>query len=190
MPNFVITTFVVLTVANNAGQLAPVDKSELPAGFTSPIMWSVETCNLLRGKMEHPEKYVCQVFKSAPTTEPEERRGDNAPQSGNAAKLSQPNPASLGERSGAAAVVGHLVGPTELRAKDAPTIEPNPASVKPEDLPRDLRKQKQERARAISTAQAARQEPQRKQRQPSQQAMFEGGPNRLGLVVRLATGDW
>jgi hypothetical protein len=67
--NFVVTTFVVLTTLNNAGQLAPVDKAELPAGSAGPIAWNEAQCMLLRGKMSHPEKYVCQPFASAKSTQ-------------------------------------------------------------------------------------------------------------------------
>jgi hypothetical protein len=61
---FVTTTFAVLTALNNAGQLAPVDKALLPAGVNGPIQFNAEACALLRGKMENPEKYVCQIFTS------------------------------------------------------------------------------------------------------------------------------
>jgi hypothetical protein len=67
--NFVVFSFAVLTTLNGAGQLAPVDKSELPAGFKNgPIQWGMQQCELLRGKMANPEKYVCQEFKSEPST--------------------------------------------------------------------------------------------------------------------------
>ena len=66
--SFVSTTFVVLVGLNTFGGLAPVDKSQLPPGALGPVMFSVDSCNLLRGKMEHPEKYTCQVFTSAKST--------------------------------------------------------------------------------------------------------------------------
>jgi hypothetical protein len=61
---FVTTTFAVLTMLNSAGQLAPVDKALLPAGINGPIQFNAEACAMLRGKMENPEKYVCQIFTS------------------------------------------------------------------------------------------------------------------------------
>ncbi len=68
MTPYAVTIFYVLTTLNNAGQLAPVDKTELPAGVTTPIAFSEGQCFMVRGKMSHPEKYVCQLFTSAPTT--------------------------------------------------------------------------------------------------------------------------
>ena len=68
MTPYAITIFWVLNTLNNAGQLAPVEKAELPAPYTSPIMFSDGQCFTARGKMSHPEKYVCQLFTSAPTT--------------------------------------------------------------------------------------------------------------------------
>ena len=37
---FAVTVFYLLTVTNNAGQLAPITNAELPAPFTSPMSWS------------------------------------------------------------------------------------------------------------------------------------------------------
>ena len=65
---FATTTFVVLVGLNNYGALAPVDKALLPTGMTSAMLWSTEQCNYIRGKMENPEKYTCQVFRSEATT--------------------------------------------------------------------------------------------------------------------------
>jgi hypothetical protein len=65
---FAVTVFYLLTVTNNAGQLAPITNAELPAPFTSPMSWSEGQCLIMRGKMAQPEKYVCQVFRSAPST--------------------------------------------------------------------------------------------------------------------------
>jgi hypothetical protein len=67
--SFAITTFFVIVSLNNAGQLAPVDKSELPAPYNiGPIHFSEGSCLMVRGKMEHPEKYLCQVFTSPAET--------------------------------------------------------------------------------------------------------------------------
>jgi hypothetical protein len=65
---FAVTVFYLLTVTNNAGQLAPITNAELPAPFTSPMSWSEGQCIIMRGKMAQPEKSVCQVFRSAPST--------------------------------------------------------------------------------------------------------------------------
>ena len=65
---FAVTVFYLLTVTNNAGRLAPITNAELPAPFTSPMSWSEGQCLIMRGKMAQPEKYVCQVFRSAPST--------------------------------------------------------------------------------------------------------------------------
>ena len=65
---FATTTFTVLVTINSYGALSPVDKSVLPPGTSGPIMWNVDQCNFARGKMDHPEKYTCQVFTSAKST--------------------------------------------------------------------------------------------------------------------------
>lgn len=65
--SFITTTFVSIVMLNNFGELAPVDKAVLPPGTTG-IVWSVEQCRYTIGKMEHPEKYTCQVFTSPKTT--------------------------------------------------------------------------------------------------------------------------
>ena len=52
MTPFAITVFYVLTTLNGAGQSAPVDKAELPAGVTGPITWSEGQCFIIRGKMK------------------------------------------------------------------------------------------------------------------------------------------
>jgi hypothetical protein len=66
---FVSTVFVVLTTLNNAGQLSPVDKSELPAPYTGAMFWSEQQCMYVRGRMAHPEKYVCQIFRGPAETD-------------------------------------------------------------------------------------------------------------------------
>ena len=43
-----VTTFAVLTTLNNAGQLAPPDKAELPPGTVGTIFWDEQTCMLAR----------------------------------------------------------------------------------------------------------------------------------------------
>lgn len=66
MTPFAITVFYLLTMLNNAGQLAPVEKADLPAPYTSPFAFSEGQCFIIRGRMAEPEKYFCQRFASAP----------------------------------------------------------------------------------------------------------------------------
>ena len=66
---FANTVFFVITALNTAGQLSAVDKAELPAGTTGPIFYSQGQCFMVRGKMEHPEKFVCQRFESPKSTQ-------------------------------------------------------------------------------------------------------------------------
>ena len=65
---FAVTTFFWLTVLDNSGRLAPVPQSELPAPVSTPLMWSEESCLLVRGKMAHPERYVCQKWTGEATS--------------------------------------------------------------------------------------------------------------------------
>ncbi len=67
MTPFAVTAFWVLTTLNGAGQLAPLEKADMVPGMSGPIAWSEGQCNFMRGKMPQPEKYVCQLFKSAPS---------------------------------------------------------------------------------------------------------------------------
>jgi hypothetical protein len=66
---FVSTVFVVLTTLNSAGQLSPVDRAELPAPYTGAMFWSEQQCMYVRGRMGHPEKYVCQIFRGPAETD-------------------------------------------------------------------------------------------------------------------------
>jgi hypothetical protein len=65
---FATTTLVLLVTTNGIGQLAAVDKKDLPSPYTNAMVVNLESCNYMRGKMEHPEKYFCQVFTSPKTT--------------------------------------------------------------------------------------------------------------------------
>jgi hypothetical protein len=65
---FATTGFAILVGLNSYGALAPVDKSLLPPGSIGSIFVNVDSCNIARGKMEHPEKYTCQIFTSAKST--------------------------------------------------------------------------------------------------------------------------
>jgi len=55
--SFATTTLVLLVTTNSIGQLAAVDKKDLPSPYTNPMLVNLESCNFLRGRMEHPEKY-------------------------------------------------------------------------------------------------------------------------------------
>jgi hypothetical protein len=66
---FVATTLFVLTTLNGAGQLAPIDRSEWPAGGGPVFIASEAGCLIQRGRMANPQKYVCQGFRSAPTAQ-------------------------------------------------------------------------------------------------------------------------
>jgi hypothetical protein len=66
---FANVVFYVITALNTAGQLAAVDKSELPAGQAGPILFSEGQCRMVIGKMTNPEKYVCQPFSSPKSTQ-------------------------------------------------------------------------------------------------------------------------
>jgi hypothetical protein len=66
---FANTVFFVITALNTAGQLSAVDKTELPAGITTPIVFSEGQCRMMIGKMANPEKYVCQPFSSPRSTQ-------------------------------------------------------------------------------------------------------------------------
>ena len=64
MTPFAVTVIWFLTTLNNAGELAVVDKTDLPSGITSTAMWSEGQCSYVRA---HPERYACQRFQSAPS---------------------------------------------------------------------------------------------------------------------------
>jgi hypothetical protein len=66
---FAATTLFVLTTLNNAGQLAPIDRSEWPVGGGPIFIGSEVGCLIQRGKMANAQKYVCQGFRSAPTAQ-------------------------------------------------------------------------------------------------------------------------
>ena len=127
--SFVSTVFVVMTAFNNAGQLAPVDKSELPSPYTGPLFWSVQQCMYVRGKMTHPEKYVCQEFHG-----PAQTNWVYQPSGGNAGDPVAPAPTAPGSAPDS---LGHSfndvqVGPSKLAEKDAPTTEPLLAPTPPQ----------------------------------------------------------
>ena len=63
---FAVTVLYLLCTLDNSGRLAPVDKAELPAPITTPLSFNEEHCLVLRGKMAHPERYVCQRWTGEP----------------------------------------------------------------------------------------------------------------------------
>ena len=65
---FTATVFVVLTTLNSAGELAPGPNGQMPSGTIGNIFTSMEQCHVVRGRMEHPEKAVCQEFRGPKTT--------------------------------------------------------------------------------------------------------------------------
>jgi hypothetical protein len=68
MTPFAVTVMFVLTSLNNVGQLAPLSKDEWTAlGIGGPAFFDGSQCLVTRGRLAHPEKYVCQRFTSAPS---------------------------------------------------------------------------------------------------------------------------
>ena len=143
---FATTTFTVLVTINSYGALSPVDKSVLPPGQSGPIMWNVDQCNVTRGKMEHPEKFTCQVFTSAKSTawtySPSEgATGASPPQENSVQPDTSPE-----RRSEAASPFNDVrVGRSRLAEKDSPYIEPLVEPAKDPTLPtkRVVRRQTQ-----------------------------------------------
>jgi hypothetical protein len=78
---FVNTVFYVLVTLNNAGQLAAVEKADMPPGAPGPIAFSEGQCMTWRGKMADPSKFTCQPFTSPKSTAwtPEGATGAVAP---------------------------------------------------------------------------------------------------------------
>jgi hypothetical protein len=66
--SFAVTQMVMLVTLNSLGELAPVPQNELPPGITSPLMFTQENCNFIRGKFADPTKYTCQKFVSPKET--------------------------------------------------------------------------------------------------------------------------
>src|SRR5438045_2956370 len=106
---FTVTSFFLLCTLNSAGTLSPVDKTALPPGWTTPMNFNEQGCMLLRGKFEHPEKYVCQQFVGAKETE--WTLGGTIP-AGTVAPVSPP----AEQRRGSLDDV--QIGPTQLAEKD------------------------------------------------------------------------
>jgi hypothetical protein len=57
---FTITVFYLLNILDNSGHLTPVLKQDLPAPFTTSLAFDEQSCQAMRGRMDHPERYVCQ----------------------------------------------------------------------------------------------------------------------------------
>jgi hypothetical protein len=63
MASFATTTLFLLTTMNYNGQLAAVPVDELPPPYKVAFAFNEEACNLMRGKLLHPERYVCQRWE-------------------------------------------------------------------------------------------------------------------------------
>ncbi len=89
---FVVTTMFMLTVINNAGQLAPLPKEDWPLVGNGPIFFSESGCAMARGHLADPTKYVCQGFKSSPTAQwmPNNANAVEPPPADDHASLPQP----------------------------------------------------------------------------------------------------
>ena len=147
-----VTTFAVLTTLNNAGQLAPPDKAELPPGTVGTIFWDEQTCMLARGRADHPEKYFCQVFTSPKTT-----------QWTYVAPGSAPMPATPADRGQIAPEI------SPGGARDSGIGNSNHSSADPTDKPPEIQAPKPKRV--ADAARAVAQRPRH-----DQQAMFAGNP--------------
>jgi hypothetical protein len=148
---FVYTTFAVITVLNGAGQLAPVDKADLPAGTAGPILFTEAQCNFVRGKMANPEKYVCQVF-----TSPTETKLVYTAPGFTMPAATEPQQPSPPERKSEAQPAPPKPAEIESKKNDVQVGKLTPEVKEPEQAPKPKR-----------VAQRPRYE---------QQAMFEGNP--------------
>jgi hypothetical protein len=120
---FVNTTLVLLTVMNNAGQLAAVEKADLPPGYTTgPIMLNESHCMLVRGKMANPEKYVCQVYRGPKETAWVFKTGQGAEGDPIAPAPTPEHDGSIAPSKNSFGDVA--VGPSKLAERDIPTIDP------------------------------------------------------------------
>ena len=147
---FAVTVFYLLTVTNNAGQLAPITNAELPAPFTSPMSWSEGQCLIMRGKMAQPEKYVCQVFRSAPST---------------SWTYVPPGSVMPSEVSPGAAPVEPQAKPEERKSDAQPMTAPTkPAEIESKEQPAQQPKRKVAQRNTQQAMAGAR------------EAMFEGNP--------------
>jgi hypothetical protein len=152
---FVYTTFAVITVLNGAGQLAPVDKADLPAGTAGPILFTEAQCNFVRGKMANPEKYVCQVFTSPAETQ----------LVWTAPGFVMPAAASPAGRQGfltPKALDDVKVGPSKLEERDKPEAVAPAKEIESKAPPVDITPPKQKKVA--------------QQPHYQRQAMFEGNP--------------
>jgi hypothetical protein len=159
---FVSTMFVVMTTLNGAGQLAPVDPKAVspPEPYKGYIFWSADQCMYVRGKLEHPERYVCQIFRGPAEIDWEFKPGTTTPDhaegspiahppreampgdSGREGRLT-PDPAKYHEyyRRERNSFVDVAVGPSELRPEDAPVIEPR--AIQPKKIAQKRQHQQQ-----------------------------------------------
>jgi hypothetical protein len=169
---FLSTMFVVMTTLNGAGQLAPVDPKVVqpPEPYKGYIFWSVDQCMYVRGKMDHPAKYVCQVFRGPKEIDWEFKPGATTPDHAEGSPIADPPreamPGDSGREgrltpiapSGSSApadpakyheyyrrernsFVDVAVGPSELRPEDAPVIEPR--AIQPKRIAQKRQHQQQ-----------------------------------------------
>ena len=66
--SFATTVLVLLVTTNNIGQLAAVDKKDLPSPYTNSMLVSLESCNFLQGSNGAPREIFLQVSTSPKTT--------------------------------------------------------------------------------------------------------------------------
>jgi hypothetical protein len=142
---FLSTMFVVMTTLNGAGQLAPVDPKTItpPEPYKGYIFWSADQCMYVRGKMEHPEKYVCQVFRGPKEIDWEFKPGTTTPDHAEGNPVADPSPGSDRGREGRltdptkywehyerkrSSFIDVAVGPSRRADKDIPVIGPYTAS--------------------------------------------------------------
>jgi hypothetical protein len=110
------------------------------------MFWSEQQCMYVRGRIEHPEKYVCQVFRGPKEIDWEFKPGATTPDHAEGNPVADPSPAeeqhgSLQPEPDLAKYHDHYqrqrgsfidvaVGPSELAEKDAPSIEPRAIAPK------------------------------------------------------------
>ena len=113
---FAATVLYLLTTMNNSGELAPVDKADLPPPYTTGFSLSEEGCSMMRGKLSHPERYVCQLWRGEKEQEAGVPAGiQQKPEPQKFDALPPQKPGSLGDVQ---------VGPSPLLAADRPFLEP------------------------------------------------------------------
>ena len=129
--SFATTTLVLLVTTNSIGQLAAVDKKDLPSPYTNPMTVNLECCNFMRGRMEHPEKYFCQVFTSPKQTSWEYK----APAEITPAEASPPQP-EIRPQADPTSAPGKLEPPP--KEKETAALVPKKLAQRPRDEPQAM----------------------------------------------------